>query len=449
MAEQLPTRRNGRSSAPIVRMNPHTNPRKGDSSVQALRLLTEHPKGIGTLVSMERRVSTSVQEKTQTQPPERKKKRGFFRRVFGFCCWLFLLVVIAGVIARPFMPRVILYYVNQTLNRSPLYQGKIGDIDLHLWRGAYTIKNVRILKTTGDVPVPLFACRAVDLTVEWQAILHRKIVGQVVMYEPEVNFVDAPTEGATETGAGGPWLKMISDLFPFDINSARLVDGSVHFRTYQKAKPVDVYLSHLNAQVDDLTNVNRSVTPLLTSVHVSALAMDQAKLEMHMKLDPFSYRPTFHLDLRLLGLDLTTTNDLIETYGGFNVKRGLFDMVLDVQSDSGQLTGYVKPLFRNMVVFDLLRDVQEDNPVQVFWQAVVGGVTGIVTNYNRNQLGTLIPFTGELETPKIDFLATLGNVLRNAFIRAYLPRLEQTMQRDSDLEFGAASPLTSPISVGD
>jgi hypothetical protein len=210
---------------------------------------------------------------------------------------------------------------------------------------------------------------------------------------------------------------------------------------------VDVYLSKLNVQVDDLTNVNQSVTPLLTTVNVTALAMDQARLEMKMKLDPFSYKPTFHLDLRLLGLDMTTTNDLIETYGKFNVKHGLFDLVLDVQSDEGQLTGYVKPLFRDMVIFDLT-DLQITNPLHTFWQAVVGGVAAIVTNYNRDQLGTLIPFTGDLEGPKINYLATVGNVLRNAFIRAYLPRLEQENQRDQQLQFGPAS-LLDPVSVGD
>jgi len=154
------------------------------------------------------------------------------------------------------------------------------------------------------------------------------------------------------------------------------------------------------------------------------------------------------MDLRLLGLDITTTNALIETYGGFNVKRGLFDLVLDIQSDEGTLSGYVKPLFRNMVIFDLVRDVKEDNPLQAFWQAIVGGVTGIVTNYNRDQLGTLIPVTGELPGPQIHILTTIGNVLRNAFIRAYLPRLEQQMQPDDDLQFGPPS-LVDPISVGD
>lgn len=204
----------------------------------------------------------------------------------------------------------------------------------------------------------------------------------------------------------------------------------------------------MEVQVDDLTNVNHSITPMLTSVHLTALAMDQAKLELHMKLNPFSYNPTFHLDLRLLGLDITTTNDLIEVYGGFNVKRGLFDLVMDVQSDEGQLSGYVKPLFRNMVIFDLVRDVQEDNPLQVFWQAIVGGVTGIVTNYNRDQLATVIPLSGELKGPQVGILNTVGNLLRNAFIRAYLPRLERQMQPSDDLQFGPAS-LSDPISAGD
>jgi hypothetical protein len=375
-----------------------------------------------------------------------KAKRGFLGRVFRLFCWLVLVGVLAIIIARPFLPRVVLWYVNRTLNQSPLYQGKIGDIDLHLWRGAYSIRDVRILKTTGDLPVPLFSCKEVDLTVEWRAILHRKVVGQVAMIDPEVNFVDDPSTSGTETGAGGPWLKMISDLFPFDINSARLENGSVHFRTFQSQKPVDVYLSKLDVQVDDLTNVNRSVTPLLTTVNVSALAMDQAKLEMKMKLDPFSYKPTFQLDLRLLGLDMTLTNDLVETYGKFDVKHGSFDLVLDVQSQEGELTGYVKPLFRDMVIFDLT-DLQLTNPLHTFWQAAVGGVAALITNYNRDQLGTLIPFTGSLDGPKVNFLATLLNVLRNAFIRAYLPRLEDQSQQQQ-LQFGPAS-LVDPVSVGD
>jgi hypothetical protein len=394
-------------------------------------------------------VGTATDQQENDSPNTPRPKRSWLTRIFRFCVWCVVLAIVAVSIARPFLPNAVLWYVNRTLNRSPVYQGKVGDIDLHLWRGAYTIRDVRIIKTTGNIPVPLFYGKEIDLAIEWPAILKGKIVGQVSMNQPQVNFVDDSNVGSSETGAGGPWLKIISGLFPFDINSARLNDGSVHFRTYQRAKPVDVYLSHLNCEVDDLTNVNHSVTPMLTTVNLQALAMDQAKLELHMKLNPFSYNPTLHLDLRLLGLDITTTNDLIETYGGFNVKRGLFDLVLSLDCDEGQLNGYVKPLFRNLVVFDLLQDVQQDhNPIQVFWQAIVGGVTAVVNNYNREQLGTLIPFTGSIKGPQIDFLSTVGNVLRNAFVRAYLPRLEREMQPDNDLQFSAPT-LLDPVSVGD
>ena len=116
-------------------------------------------------------------------------------------------------------------------------------------------------------------------------------------------------------------------------------------------------------------------------------------------------------------------------------------------ADEGALTGYVKPLFRNMQIFNLVQDIQEDDPLRLFWQAIVGGVNVVLTNYNREQLGTLIPFTGNLKGPQIDFLATIGNVLRNAFVRAYLPKLERETQPDANLQFGPTS-ITDPISAG-
>jgi hypothetical protein len=379
-----------------------------------------------------------------------KPKRGIIRRLLGWTGWLLLLVVIAIAVARPFLPNVVRWYVNRTLDQSVLYKGRIGDVTLHFWRGAYSIHDVRINKTTGNVPVPFFTGKVVELSVQWSSLLHGRVVGQVEMDNPEVNFVDDPNPDASETGGGGPWLKMLRGLFPFDLNTITIKNASIHFRTYQKATPVDVYLSHLDASVDDLTNIKRSVAPLPTTVTATGLAMDQAQFQFQMKLDPFSYNPTFQLGLRLVGLDITTTNPLIETYGGFNVKRGLFDLVVDVDCKEGEINGYVKPLFRNMIIFNLVQDVKEDNNVvQVFWQAIVGGASAMITNYNRQQLGTLIPFTGQLSGPQIDYLGTIGNVLKNAFIRAYLPRLEEEQKQATQIQFGPASPLTDPISVGD
>jgi hypothetical protein len=391
-------------------------------------------------------VSTVTNQAKSESGVALKHKRGLIRRLLRVVFWCFLVLILALVISRPFLPGVVRWYVNRALHKSILYEGKIGDVELHLWRGAYSIRNIRLSKTAGNIPVPLFSAKNVDLAVQWSALLHGRIVGQIEVNEPEVNFVDDPDPDKSETGSGGPWLQIISSLFPFDINSVKVLNGSVHFRTFAKQKPVDVYLSQLNANVDDLKNISDSVTPLLTTVHADALAMDQAKLELLMKLDPFSYDPTFHLNVRLLGLDITQTNDLVEAYGGFDIKRGLFDLVIDVDCNEGAIVGYIKPLFRNMVIFNLPEDVKDDDVLRVFWQAIVGGTAAVLTNYSRDQLGTLIPFTGDLKGPQIDYLGTIGNVLKNAFIRAYLPRLEKK-NTDHELDFGAPS-ITDPISIG-
>jgi hypothetical protein len=388
----------------------------------------------------------AAQPAPAAESPYRQRKRRSWWRII-----IISLVVLACLIAciRPMLPWAVRWYVNKTLDRNLLYEGRIGDVTLNLWRGAYSISDIRLIKRTGNVPTPLFDAKRLELAIQWDAILHGKIVGQVVMDQPELNFVDASDDSESQTGSGGPWLQTLTDLFPFQLNSVRIHNGSIHFRSYKRDKPVDVYLSNLEASVDDLTNVRDQVTPMLTTVQATAMAMDQARFEFKMKMNPFSYRPTFHLATRLIGLDVTKTNDLVHTYGQFEFKRGWFDLVLEMDASEGQMQGYVKPLFRNLVVFDLLDDLKnDDNPLQFFWQALLGVATEVLKNQQRDQFGTLIPFTGDLSQPNADFLSSIGNILRNAFVRAYLPRLQNGSNGFDGMEFGPAS-VTDPISVGD
>src|SRR5256885_2893577 len=158
------------------------------------------------------------------QPKSPRKRRSFWR-ILGIV--VLVLAVLLGV-GRAILPWYIRHYVNRTLDRNVEYKGSIGTVRVHLWRGAYSIEDVTVSKRAGQVPVPLFAGKRVDFALEWKSLVHGKIVGRVLMQAPELNFVDAPTEDEAQTGAGGPWLQMIRDLFPFKINSAIIQDGSIH-----------------------------------------------------------------------------------------------------------------------------------------------------------------------------------------------------------------------------
>src|SRR5205085_11996958 len=107
--------------------------------------------------------------------------------------------------------------------------------------------------------------------------------------------------------------------------------------------------------------------------------------------------------------------------------------------------------FGDLKVFSLVKDMKEVDVLQFFWQALVGGVAELLKNQPRNQLATLIPFRGDASAGQApDILATVGNLLRNAFIRAYLPTLQRgaLATRDMELEFEAPE-ITAPISPGE
>ena len=75
--------------------------------------------------------------------------------------WLPWMAAVAILLAaiRLALPYVVRDYVNRSLNRAHDYSGRIGDINMRLWRGGYRIQQIKILRKAGDVTAPLFSAR--------------------------------------------------------------------------------------------------------------------------------------------------------------------------------------------------------------------------------------------------------------------------------------------------
>ncbi len=347
-----------------------------------------------------------------------RKKRRLRRAVLPVLAVLVVLVVAA----RLALPWWLQGYVNRTIDRSPDYDGRVGEIEVALLRGAYSIHDLKIVKTTNMVPVPFFEGERVDFSMQWDALLKGALRGEITMLRPKLNFVDGESEEEDQTGAGQPWLAIINDLYPFRIDRAEVVEGTVAFRAFHKDPEVDVELSSVHAVLENLTNIEDKTDPLMATLKAEAEAMG-GMFELDMALDPGSYRPHFEVACRVIGVDVNQLNDLAEAYGEFDFEGGRFDLVVEFATKDGFVDGYVKPLFRNVQVISL-QDIGEDNPLELLWEALVGTVGELLTNQPRDQFGTRITIEGELEDPRTSVLEIVGNVLRNAFVRAYLPRVE-------------------------
>ncbi len=335
-----------------------------------------------------------------------------------------VLLVLIGI--RAALPTLIQRYVNRKLDEVPEYSGRIGEIDLHLFRGAYQIEDVDILKTSGDVPVPFFSAQTVDLSVQWGALFEGALVGEIDFKSPKINFVKGPTEATTQVGVDKPWTDTVRELFPLKINRLSATNGEIHYRDFHASPKVDVMIDQVELTATNLTNSEDLSGTLVADLAMTGRVLQEAPANLDMKLDPYAEEPTFDLNLKMDTLSLTKLNELTRAYAGFDFEQGTLTVAAEMASSEGNFEGYVKPIFNEMKILKLESDAKE-GPIHVVWEGLVGGLSKLLRNQPRETFATKIPLSGRYEDPRPDVLPTIGNVFRHAFVEAFEGDIEGTI----------------------
>jgi uncharacterized protein DUF748 len=332
-----------------------------------------------------------------------------------------ILVVLVG--ARIYLPYGLQRYVNQKLDEIPDYDGRVGDIDVYLWRGAYTIDDVQLVKTSGKVEVPFFAADEVDLSVHWGALLDGEFVGEMSLNSAKLNFVDGPTEAQKQKSISDAWLPTVDDLFPLRFNKFDISDGEIHYRDFHSDPPVDIFIDSVFVAATNLTNSKDVSDTLFAAVEGRGYAMREAPVELKMELNPMADEETFDLNLSLRKLELKEINSIIRAKAKFDFEGGTMDLDTELAAANGRVEGYVKPIFRNVDIVDW--DENKKNPLKAVWEAVVSAVGELLTN--DDQIATTIPVSGRTDQPDTDIFSTIGGLLQNAFFEALKPGIEGTV----------------------
>jgi hypothetical protein len=299
-------------------------------------------------------------------------------------------------------------------------------VNVNLWRGAYQIQEVKIVKTDADVPAPLFAARKVDLSLEWKELLHGALVGEVTLDEPEVHFVAGPTEEQTQTGKNADWQRTLESLFPLKINRLQINRGSIHFQNMHSTPRVDIFFDEVSATATNLTNTRELAYTMPAGLVAHGTTLGGGGLALQLKMNPLAEAPTFEITAQLTNVNLVALNDFLKAYGKFDVERGTFALYTSFAAADGKYDGYAKVFFDDLDVFAWEKE-RKRNVLQVFWHAIVGGAAAVFRNHPKDQLATKIPFSGSYEDSDIGIWTAVGTLLRNAFVSALVPKMDQTI----------------------
>jgi hypothetical protein len=342
------------------------------------------------------------------------------------------IIVVILVAARLALPGYVLRYVNNKLDELPNYGGRVEDVNIHLIRGAYTIKGMNIVKESANAPPePFVAAEKVDFSVDWSELFHGAIVGEIYFDRAKLNFIKAQTEEESQTSIDKSWTKVVQDLFPFKINRFVIRESKITYKEPEAKPPIDLAITNFTAVATNLTNSREIVTKLPSALKARGRTIGGGDIAVALKFNPLEDQPTFDLNFALTNVDMTSLNDFLEAYAKANVKRGTFDVIIEMYGEDGRFEGYVKPLMTDLDMLELKEDSK--NPLKLAWQAILAGVVKIFKNHPEDQVATKIPVSGTIDKKGIDLWTTLGNVLRNAFVHAFSPTFDQTVGPSKDL----------------
>ena len=134
--------------------------------------------------------------------------------------------------------------------------------------------------------------------------------------------------------------------------------------------------------------------------------------------------PDFDLDARVENTDLKAMNDLLRAHAKVDVASGVFSVYSEVRVKNGRVEGYVKPLFHDLDVYSPEQD-EEKSFGRKLKEKAVDVIGKVLRNRPRDEVATVVPISGPLESPKTSTWETLIGLVRNAFIKAILPGFER------------------------
>ncbi len=134
--------------------------------------------------------------------------------------------------------------------------------------------------------------------------------------------------------------------------------------------------------------------------------------------------PDFDMNVAIEGASLASMNDLLRSYGKLDVTEGTFSIYSEIKVNDRKITGYVKPLIKDVKVYDPEQDKQK--PVlKKLYEKVAGGLASVLDNRPRDEVATVVDLSGTLDDPDTSVWAVVVRLVSNAFVKAILPGFDR------------------------
>lgn len=197
--------------------------------------------------------------------------------------------------------------------------------------------------------------------------------------------------------------------------------ATVGFVNEEAAPRYRVFLANTDLTMENFSNHRTEGT---ATARLSGRFMGSGATVASASFRPEIDGPDFDLDVRIENTDLKAMNALLRAHAKFDVVSGVFSVFSELHVKTGRVEGYIKPLFRDLDVYDAAQDEDKSFGPKLKERAV--DVIGkVLRNRPREEVATVTPIAGSLDNPRAGTWESLVGLVRNAFFKAILPGFER------------------------
>jgi len=186
-------------------------------------------------------------------------------------------------------------------------------------------------------------------------------------------------------------------------------------------KPYRIFLTDTDLQLNNFSN---QFTQGKASVRMKGKFMGSGATSATADFLPEKGGPSLDLFIKMEETQLTSMNNVLRSYGDFDVSAGVFSLVSEIHIKNKAISGYMKPFFRDMNVYDSKQDKGRSVTHQVY-EMLVGAAATVLENRSKQEVATRIDISGQAVNPETSTFQIVVELVRNAFFRAMLPSFEK------------------------
>ena len=201
------------------------------------------------------------------------------------------------------------------------------------------------------------------------------------------------------------------------VDTLKLTNSQIGFVNEAAEPSYRVFMSDMNLELKNLSN---HADQARSEFHAQGAFMGSGTTVVSGSAQAMASPADFDARLKLDDAILTDLNDFLMAHEGMDVADGLLSVYSEITVKEGKVDGYIKPLIRNLKIYDKQKDKGKSFGKRVkmhFLQFLADAFE----NRSTQEVATVIRISGSTSDPEVGEWQAILKLIGNGFSNAVLP----------------------------